>query len=85
MPEKNAKKCNFDRKNPVKLSFSIHVHFVENNFMILGGFATTFPNDMKPSNHIFPPPPPPPKKQQWQQQQWGKESEKSRDDRKSEK
>ena len=31
------------------------------------------------------PPPPPPKKQQWQQQQSGKESEKSRDDRKSEK
>ena len=28
----------------------MHVHFIENNFMILGGFATTFPNEMKPSN-----------------------------------
>ena len=54
MPEKNAKKCNFDKKNPMKLSFSIHVHFVENNN--LGGFATTFPSEMKPSNHTFPPP-----------------------------
>ena len=67
----------------MKLSFSIQVHFTENNFMILGGFATTFPDEMKPSNHTFPPPPP--IKQQRQQQQWGKESEKSRDDRKSEK
>ena len=50
--------------------------------MILGAFATTFPNEMKPSNHTFSPPK---KRQQRQQQQWGKESEKSRDDRKSEK
>ena len=51
-------------------------------FMILGAFATTFPNEMKPSNHTFSPPPP---KKQQKQQQWGKESEKSRDERKSEK
>ena len=25
--------------------------------MILGAFATTFPNEMKPSNHTFSPPP----------------------------
>ena len=40
----------------------MYIFFKTIIFMILGAFATTFPNEMKPSNHTFSPPPP--KKQQ---------------------
>ena len=71
-----------EKSNETHLSASMYIFLKTIIFMILGAFATTFPNEMKPSNHTFSPPPP---KKQQKQQQRGKESEKSRDERKSEK
>ena len=70
-----------EKSNETHLSAFMYI-FLKTISWSWGPLQPLFP--MKWSLVITPSPCPPPKKQQWQQQ-WGKESEKSRDDRKSEK
>ena len=46
-----------EKSNETHLSASMYIFLKTIIFMILGAFATTFPNEMKPSNHTFSLPP----------------------------